>query len=576
MKLFTKKTKTWEEYLNHSDQTDIAGVGKRIKERLTFMNIKQENLVAIREASPILSPYKNEIVNQFYDRITSVDHLQGIIVQHSTVERLRKTMEKYLDQFLDAEVNKEYIETRIVIGQVHSRIHLTAEHFISAHHLLIQIMTSILMEKLYSQPNQMINTVLSIQKLAAFDQQLIVEVYMEETFKAFLFGISDTLNYTTQLDTSKQLIAEMDNMNEESYSVSSATEEISASILEVANHSTKVAEGTDEAVQFAEQGKQNVHETMVDIEQVGQVYNQVVHQVDQLNHEIEKTHEIVEVIKQITDQTNLLALNASIEAARAGENGKGFAVVANEVRKLAEHTKEQTLQIAEHMQSLQHVSTLVTKQMNNTEALIKKSVTGAKVADEALNKIVFAMQGINQATSQIAAMSEEQTSAVDEIAQRNSIIFDLSKSSQAIANQTAKVIFDLSRQMEEYRNTFFSTNIRLNSKDVIKVAKTDHLLWKWKIYNMLLGLETLNSQQVTSHETCRLGQWYYGDLSSKVKDMPAFKQLEKPHKAVHYYAKQAVSLYEQGDLSASQKAFEQVLNYSELVLTLLTQLESEI
>ena len=576
MKLFMKKTKSWSEYFNHSSETDIAEVGDRVKERLAFMNINEENLANIREASSILSPYKVEIINQFYNNITAVNHLKAIINQHSTVERLRKTMERYFEQFLEAEVNKDYVMTRIIIGQVHSRINLTVEHFISAHHMLIQIMTSILMEKLHSQPKRMMDNVLSIQKLAAFDQQLIVEVYMEETFKSLLFGISDTVNYTTQLDTSKQLMSEVDNMNLESHSVSSATEEVSASILEVANQSMKVAEGTDDAVKSAEESKQIVHDTLEDIEKVGHVYNQVVLQVDELNQEIEKTHHVVEVIGQITDQTNLLALNASIEAARAGEHGKGFSVVANEVRKLAEHTKEQTLQVTTNMETLQNVANLVTKQMTNTEELIKKSVDGAKVADEALNKIVLAMQDINHATSQIAAMSEEQTSAVDEIARRNSIISGLSNSSQEIAKETANVIFELSKQMEEYRNTFFETNIRLNSRDIIKVAKTDHLLWKWKIYNMLLGLETFDSEQVTSHETCRLGKWYYSDLSQQVKENPAYKQLEEPHKAVHHFAKQAVTYYKQGNLTATEEAFEQVINSSNTVISLLSQLEAEI
>lgn len=572
MSIFTKKPKAWVDYLN-SEGKEITDVGKRVHERLEFMGIHDTTLKYIRDAYPFLSKHKEEIVNQFYERITSVDLLNEIISEYSTVERLRQTMAHYLEQLLRAEVNRDYVKTRIIVGQVHSRINLTAEHFITAHHMLIQAMTTIVMEHLHAQPDRMIATVLAVQKLAAFDQQLIVEVYMEETFKSFLFGVSNTLNEVSQLDTSKQLIASMDEMNIESHSVSSAAEEVSATILEVATHASKVAEGTDDAVVSAEESKRIVNDTLQDIKQVGDVYHQVVAQVGQLNEEIEKTYEVVEMIRQITDQTNLLALNASIEAARAGEHGKGFAVVANEVRKLAEHTKEQTLHITNNMESLQQVSKVVTEQMHDTEKLIDKSVDGAIVADEALNKIVDAMQEISESTAEIAAMSEEQTSAVDEIAQRNTIISELSTSSHDIAKETAEVIFRLSKQLEQYRNTYFETNIRLSNKDIIKVAKTDHLLWKWKVYNVLLGMETLDYERVASYESCRLGKWYYSELPEKMTSQPAYQQLEQPHKDVHEYAKEAVKLYQQGKNVEAQFTFEQLQKASDEVLDLLTQLE---
>lgn len=574
MKILFKKPKTWNEYIERTGDTDLNDVGERVKQRLAYLGISEQTLADVKQASEFLLPYKKEAVSELYSQITSDKHLHGIILENSTLERLKVTMEQYVQQLLDANVDRNYVRNRIMIGQVHSRINLTAEHFISAHHLLMHLLTTIIMEKMYKNPDQMMQCVLSMQKLMAFDQQLIVEVYMEETFKSFLFGISKTLDYTTQLDTSKQLISEMNLMNEESHSVSSATEEMNASIFEVANYAVRVAEETDAAVQSAEDSRKIVNSTLGKIEEVGEVYRQVVTHVEELNQEIDQTQHIVEVIQDITDQTNLLALNASIEAARAGEHGRGFSVVANEVRKLAEHTKDQTMQIISNMSSLQNVSGIVTNQMENTEKLIAKSLSDAQIADEALNKIVSAMQNINQSTSQIAAMSEEQTSAVEEIAQRNSKIFEQTNSSQKLALDTAEIIFDLSKQMEGHRNQVFSTNVKLSEKDIIRITKTDHLLWKWKVYNMLLGLETIDIKQAGSYENCRLGNWYYSVKSEKLRSNAIFQQLEGPHKSVHEYAARAVREYQAGNMVEAEQSFQRLSEASEEVISLLTQLEA--
>ncbi|MED1824133.1 methyl-accepting chemotaxis protein [Brevibacillus agri] len=576
MQFFAKKAKPWNEYVKASHATDITEVGERVKERLSFLGVDQDTLAHVKEAATTLYPFKAEIVSKFYQSITNVPHLQKIILDNSSLERLKKTLEVHLEQFLTAEVNHEYVKTRIVIGQVHSRIHLTADHFISAHHLLIQIMTTILMEKWSNQPHQMMKMVTAVQKLAAFDQQLIVEVYMEETFKSFLFGISGMLNHMTQLDTTKQLISGMDEQIEESHSVTAATEEMSASIQEVANHAVKVAEGTDEAVQSAEQSKQIINAALGDIRQVGHVFVEVMSRVNQLNQEIHQTQDVIRIIREIAEQTNLLALNASIEAARAGEQGRGFAVVATEVRKLAEHTKEQINRITDNMESLQQVSKRVTEQMDSTSKLVERSVGEAQFADVALNKIVSTMQEISQSTSQIAAMTEEQASSVTDIAHRNSTIFDLSTHSQQIAKDTAQIILELSRKMDEYRKTFFTINVKLSYKDIVRVAKTDHLLWKWKIYNMFLGLENLVAAEMASHHHCRLGTWYYSDLPPLVRNNPTFKKLEEPHKLVHFYAKQAVEKYQAEDLAGAQEAYEQLQRASHEVVTLLARLENEL
>src|SRR5690606_10968419 len=298
--------------------------------------------------------------------------------------------------------------------------------------------------------------------------------------------------------------------------------------------------------------------------------------VNVLGNEIQHTHEVINVIMEIAEQTNLLALNASIEAARAGESGQGFAVVAAEVRKLSEHTKDQIDQITKNMNSLQSVSKQVTERIQETGERIEKSVIGSQAAGQELEKIIATMQSINEQTAEIAAMTEEQSATVIEISDRNTTIFDLSKQVQQLAKETAGIIYDISNNMDHYRLTFVNSNIIESEKDIIQLAKTDHLLWKWNIYNLLLGFGNISADEITSHKVCRLGKWYYSSLPDKVKQNDAFNKLEKPHEAVHEYAKQAVEKYNKGEIETAKAILVRLEDASTEVIKLLEELEGNL
>jgi len=96
---------------------------------------------------------------------------------------------------------------------------------------------------------------------------------------------------------------------------------------------------------------------------------------------------------------------------------------------------------------------------------------------------------------------------------------------------------------------------RLGASDVpgavIRLAKADHVIWKKKLADLFVGRARLVADELADHHSCRLGKWYYGDASARLRDHPAFERLEGPHARVHAHGIEATRLYNTGDTAAA-------------------------
>lgn len=202
-----------------------------------------------------------------------------------------------------------------------------------------------------------------------------------------------------------------------------ATEDLSIGIQRIAESAYTALESAVEAGQASASGGealQKVTDQMATIESAFGASFQLVQQLGTRSTEIGL---ILETITAIANQTNLLALNAAIEAARAGEQGRGFAVVADEVRKLAEQSRDAAVRISALVESIQVDTRQAVAEMEKGSKEVQE---GLEVTEEA--KTVFAtiasvgkrveeqMQEVSSTSEQISASCEEITAMVQRIA----------------------------------------------------------------------------------------------------------------------------------------------------------------
>ncbi len=179
-------------------------------------------------------------------------------------------------------------------------------------------------------------------------------------------------------------------------SVSLATEEMSATINEIAQNTEQARSVTSKAVVTVENTTLKMNELSDAAQEIGQV---------------------ADVIVNIADQTNLLSLNATIEAARAGEAGKGFAVVANEVKELASQTNQATEDIRQKIEAIQQSSEMTIAEIQEISTIINDInaivvVIAGAVEEQAVTTTQIT-EDIGSVTGGIEDMNQNVSSATD-------------------------------------------------------------------------------------------------------------------------------------------------------------------
>jgi methyl-accepting chemotaxis protein len=190
--------------------------------------------------------------------------------------------------------------------------------------------------------------------------------------------------------------------------------DMSALVGDTERHSNQV-------VTLSVSGAELLAETVQNMATIKTMVTETADQITRLREGSKKISAVINLIKGIANQTNLLALNAAIEAARAGNQGRGFAVVAEEVRKLAEHTANATVDVSAMILEIQGETGEVVKAMDTVKPLIDQGVVKSETAVNSLRRIegeaVETLAKINHIAAGVADQISRSADIVDNVGQ---------------------------------------------------------------------------------------------------------------------------------------------------------------
>lgn len=388
----------------------------QLKQQIELIGFSERDMATIKSFQPYIIDGIDEITSVFYEKVLEVPSLRAIIEERTNVNRLKQLLGDYIIKIFDGEINHEVLQRKRKLAQLHFKMGVEPKWYMGAFHQIQEVIIRLIVKNQQSV-EQRENTMLVVSKFINFEMQMVLEEYEKENMRLREAQYEDIkLELKNRISSISQDVATLtDDTKTSIEQVNVNVEGIHASI-----HSN--VEGFMRIQSDATAGNEMMKKLDAQMEFISRETEQMVEIINQLKVSSTQINDIVEMVKRISEQTNLLALNASIEAARAGEAGKGFAVVAQEVRNLAEQSK----QSVEEISRLVHISTGLTDKSVHTIGEVQKDVAiGRNSAIKTQVKFDKILHSIEENNHHIIRVESDVT--------------ELTKVIQAIGNETRQV-----------------------------------------------------------------------------------------------------------------------------------------
>lgn len=398
----------------------------------------------------------------------------------------------------------------------------------------------------------------------------------------------DTVKMTTAAEdvnaatkTIHDTTAETSSIAEE---VRNAHEGLTNTIIDVSEKTTdiykKIENGQEELTAIRDLSKDAISES-----------TEMKKNMDALMDVINHMNEVIEGINAISEQTNLLALNASIEAARAGEAGKGFAVVAEEIRQLAEGTKQLTGNMGEFVEGIRDASEKSSKSVDvaitSLDNIDQKINAVWNINDEnkknvgTISESIGSLAGISEEISSSMNVLETQVSCIEDQcsnlsndAELLTVINGNLKGSVEPLTQVETGMDNVAKVIGEMNRDAFYRMDNAVFDAYVQKAMEAHRAWLETLHTMVTEKNVLPLQ--FDDTKCGFGHFYYSMHPGNPAIAPAWNALAEKHRRFHGYGKEvqqalfdenaerAEEIYQEAEKCSNelQNDFASILNIS--------------
>ena len=245
---------------------------------------------------------------------------------------------------------------------------------------------------------------------------------MLEGLRKLMHEINEGANVLAS--TSGQILATTTQVASGAAETATAVSETTVTVEEVrqtaqmaSQKARNVSDSAQKATQASQAGRKSAEEAMQGMQRIREQMESIAESIVRLSEQGQAIGEIIATVNDLAEQSNLLSVNAAIEANKAGEHGKGFAVVAQEVKSLAEQSKQATAQVRTILGDIQKATGAAVLATEQGSKAVEAGVRQSAEAGDSIKVLADSVTEAAQAATQIAASSQQQMVGMDQVAQ---------------------------------------------------------------------------------------------------------------------------------------------------------------